>query len=167
MIKVLEGLKMDIDKSCFIAETASVVGEISIGENSSVWYGAVIRSDMEKTILGSYTNIQENSTVHNDNGFPTIIGDKVTIGHNCIIHGCTIKDNSLIGMGSIILNGAVIGENTIVGAGSLVTQNKVIPSGVLCMGSPAKVVRELTEEEIKSLEESAMHYKEMADMHNK
>lgn len=165
MIKELKGKKLDINESCFIAETASVVGEVTIGANTSVWYGAVIRSDMNSTIIGEKTNIQENSTVHNDSDFPTIIGDEVTIGHNCIIHGCTIKNNSLIGMGSIILNGAIIGENTIIGAGSLVTQNKEIPSGVLCMGSPAKVIRNLTEEEIASLKESAKHYVEMAEMH--
>ena len=165
MIKELKGKKLKINESCFIAETASVVGEVTIGEDSSVWYGAVIRSDMNKTIIGSRTNIQENTTVHNDTDFPTIIGDEVTIGHNCIIHGCTIKNNSLIGMGAIILNGATIGENTIIGAGSLVTQNKEIPSGVLCMGSPAKIIRNLTEEEIASLKESAKHYMEMSEMH--
>lgn len=165
MIKEIKGKKLEISESCFIAETASVVGEITIGEESSVWYGAVIRSDMNKTIIGSRTNIQENTTVHNDKDYPTLIGDGVTIGHNCIIHGCTIKNNSLIGMGSIILNGSIIGENTIIGAGSLITQNKEIPSGVLVLGSPAKVIRNLTEEEILSLKESAKHYVEMANMH--
>ena len=165
MIKEVKGRKPIISESCFIAENAAVVGEVTIGKGSSVWYGTCIRSDMDKTIIGENTNIQENSTVHNDFGIPTIIGDNVTIGHNCIIHGCTINSNTLIGMGSIILNGAEIGENTIIGAGSLVTQNKKIPSGVLCMGSPAKVVRELTEEEINSIKESAEHYVDMASMH--
>lgn len=165
MIKELKGMKVEIKESTFVAENAAVVGDVKIGENSSIWYGVCIRSDMDKTIIGNNTNIQENSTVHNDFGIPTNIGNSVTIGHNSIIHGCTIKDNVLIGMGSIILNGAVIGENTIIGAGSLVTQNKVIPSGVLCMGSPAKVVRELTKEEIESIKESAKHYIDMANMH--
>ena len=120
---------------------------------------------MDKTVIGKNTNIQENSTLHNDFGIPTIVGDEVTIGHNCVIHGCKVSNNVLIGMGSVILNGAEIGENTIIGAGSLVTQNKKIPSGVLCMGSPAKVVRELSEEEIKSIKESSVHYIEMANMH--
>ena len=101
-----------------------------VEENTSIWYGVCIRSDMDKTIIGKNTNIQENSTLHNDFGIPTIVGDEVTIGHNCVIHGCKISNNVLIGMGSVILNGAEIGENTIIGAGSLVTQNKKIPSGV-------------------------------------
>lgn len=165
MIKEINNKKPKIYESCFIAETASVVGDIIIEDNTSVWYGVCIRSDMDKTLIGKNTNIQENTTLHNDFGIPTIIGDNVTIGHNCVIHGCNIKSNTLIGMGSIILNGAEIGENTIIGAGSLVTQNKKIPSGVLCMGSPAKVIRELTKEEIASISESAKHYIEMAEMH--
>ena len=155
MIKGLGEKIPNIHKSCFVAENAAVVGDVVIGENTSIWYGVCIRSDMDKTIIGKNTNIQENSTLHNDFGIPTIVGDEVTIGHNCVIHG----------MGSVILNGAEIGENTIIGAGSLVTQNKKIPSGVLCMGSPAKVVRELTEEEIRSIKESSVHYIEMANMH--
>ena len=165
MIKELRNKKLNINKSAFIAENAMVVGEVTIGENSSIWYSAVVRGDLEKIVIGDNTNIQENSTVHNDEGFPISIVNNVTVGHNCVIHGCTINNNSLIGMGSIILNGAKIGENTIIGAGSLVTKNKEIPSGVLCMGSPAKVIRELTEEEIKSLKESADHYRKLSDIH--
>lgn len=165
MIKELKGKKPDIKESCFIAENAAVVGDVKIDENTSIWYGVCIRGDMDRTIIGKNTNIQENSTLHNDFGTPTIVGNNVTIGHNCVIHGCKINDNVLVGMGSIILNGAEIGENTIIGAGSLVTQNKKIPSGVLCLGSPAKVVRNLTEEEIKSIEESSKHYIEMANEH--
>lgn len=165
MIKELKDKKLNINKSAFIAENAMVVGDVTIGENSSIWYSAVVRGDLEKIVIGDNTNIQENSTVHNDEGFPINIGDNVTIGHNCIIHGCTINNTALIGMGSIILNGANIGENTIIGAGSLVTQNKEIPSGVLCMGSPAKVIRNLTDEEIKSLKESADHYRKLSKIH--
>ena len=165
MIKNLENRELRIDSSCFIAENAMVVGEVIIKENSSVWYGVCIRSDMDSTYIGKNTNIQENTTIHNDFNIPTNIGDRVTIGHNCVIHGCTIGNNVLIGMGSIVLNGAKIGSNTIIGAGSLVTQNKVIPSGVLCLGSPAKVIRKLTDEEIKSIEASSKHYIEMANLH--
>lgn len=165
MIKELKDKKLNINKSAFIAENAMIVGDVTIGENSSIWYSAVVRGDLEKIVIGDNTNIQENSTVHNDEGFPINIGDNVTIGHNCIIHGCTINNTALIGMGSIILNGASIGENTIIGAGSLVTQNKEIPSGVLCMGSPAKVIRNLTDEEIKSLKESADHYRKLSKIH--
>lgn len=165
MIKKIEEKAPIIDKSCFLAENSVIVGDVEIGKNSSLWYGSCIRSDMDKTIIGKNTNIQDNSTIHNDFGVPTIIGDNVTIGHNCVIHGCNIKDNVLVGMGSIILNGVVIGSNTIIGAGSLITQNKIIPAGVLCMGSPAKVIRDLSEEEIKSIEESSKHYVDIAKKH--
>ncbi|MEG2289712.1 MAG: gamma carbonic anhydrase family protein [Clostridium sp.] len=165
MIKTVKGKTPKIDDSCFIAENATVVGDVTIGAGSNIWYSAAIRSDMDTTIIGKNTNIQENSTVHDDFGISTTIGDNVTIGHNCIIHGCTVGNNVLVGMGSIVLNGAEIGENTIIGAGSLVTQNKKIPSGVLCIGSPAKVVRELTTEEIESIRTSAIHYVELAQEH--
>lgn len=165
MIKTIKGVKPQIDNSCFVAENAVVVGDVVIGEGSNIWYSVVIRSDMNKTVIGKNTNIQENTTVHNDFEFSTDIGDNVTIGHNCVIHGCTIESNVLVGMGSVILNGAEIGNNTIIGAGSLVTQNKKIPEGVLCMGSPAKVIRELSQEEIESIKESAKHYVEMGVMH--
>lgn len=165
MIKMVMGKTPVIDESCFIAENAAIVGDVVIGENSNIWYGVVIRSEWQPTTIGKNTNIQENSTVHIDHDFPTTIGDEVTIGHNCIIHGCTIENNVLVGMGSTILNGAEIGENTIIGAGSLVTQNKKIPSGVLCMGSPAKVVRELTKEEIESIKISAKQYVELGEIH--
>ena len=165
MIKAIKGNTPIIDDTCFIAENATVIGDVTIGENTNVWYSVVIRSDMDTTSIGKNTNIQENSTVHNDFGISTRIGDNVTIGHNCIIHGCNVGNNVLVGMGSIILNGAEIGDNTIIGAGSLVTQNKIIPSGVLCIGSPAKVVRELTEEEIKSIKSSAENYVNMGREH--
>lgn len=165
MIKSLKGINPDIHESCFIAENAFVIGNVQIGEKSNIWYGTVLRGDMDYLRVGKNTNIQDNSTVHNDYNTPTNIGDNVTIGHNSIIHGCTIKDNVLIGMGSIILNNAEIGENTIIGAGSLVTQGKKIPSGVLCMGSPAKVVRELTKEEIEHIKKSAENYVQMGMEH--
>jgi carbonic anhydrase/acetyltransferase-like protein (isoleucine patch superfamily) len=167
MIKEVKGKAPIIDNTCFIAENATVVGDVTIEENTNIWYSVAIRSDMDITTIGRNTNIQENSTVHNDFGISTTIGDNVTVGHNCIIHGCSVGNNVLVGMGSIILNGAEIGDNTIIGAGSLVTQNKKIPSGVLCMGSPAKVVRELTEEEIKSIKSSAEHYVELGREHKK
>ncbi|MFD3156050.1 gamma carbonic anhydrase family protein [Haloimpatiens sp. FM7330] len=148
-----------IDKSTFIAESADVIGDVTIEKNVSIWFGAVLRGDSNIICVGENTNIQDNTVVHVDSGkYPTIIGNNITIGHNAIIHGCKINDNVLIGMGTIILNGAEIGKNTIVGAGSLVTQNKKIPEGVLCLGSPAKVVRKLTQEEIKSIQESVDHY---------
>ena len=162
MIHQFEGQLPKVHKYSFIAGSADVIGNVIIGEYSNIWFGAVLRGDEDSLSVGDYTNIQDNSTVHNDKDFPVVIGDYVTIGHNSVIHGCKISNNSLIGMGSTILNGAEIGEYTIIGAGSLVTKGKKIPSGVLCMGVPAKVVRELTVEEKESIKKSAQHYVELS-----
>lgn len=165
MIKSVMGKTPVVDEKCFVAENAAIIGDVTIGEGSSVWYSAVIRAEEQPIRIGKNTNIQENSTVHIDQESEVNVGDDVTVGHNCIIHGCTIGNNVLVGMGSTILNGAEIGDNTMIGAGSLVTQNKKIPSGVLCMGIPAKVVRELTEEEIESIRVSAIHYAKIGRAH--
>ena len=162
MIHQFDGQIPNVHKNSFIASSADVIGNVFVGEHSNIWFGAVLRGDMDSLSIGAYTNVQDNSTVHNDDNFPVNIGDYVTIGHNCIIHGCKISSNTLIGMGSTILNGAEIGEYTIIGAGSLVTQGKKIPSGVLCMGVPAKVIRELTIEEKESIKKSAQHYVELS-----
>lgn len=162
MIHQFDGQIPKVHKNSFIASSADVIGNVSIGEYSNIWFGAVLRGDMDSLSIGHNTNVQDNSTVHNDDNFPVSIGDYVTIGHNCIIHGCKISNNTLIGMGSTILNGAEIGEYSIIGAGSLVTQGKKIPSGVLCMGVPAKVIRELTMEEKESIKKSAQHYVELS-----
>ncbi|OFI05469.1 2,3,4,5-tetrahydropyridine-2,6-dicarboxylate N-acetyltransferase [Clostridium acetireducens DSM 10703] len=152
-----------VHSQCFIAKSAEVIGEVYLEENSSIWFGSVVRADTNKIYIGKGSNIQDNCTVHiNQGDSPVKIGENVTVGHGAILHGCIIGDNSLIGMGAIILDNVEIGENTIIGAGSLVTSNKKIPSGVLCMGSPAKVIRNLTKEEIYSLKENAEHYMEMA-----
>lgn len=157
-----EGCKPQIAESAYIAPSADVIGHTRIGEKSSIWFGAVLRGDINQINVGKYTNIQDNSTVHVCDDAPVHIGDYVTIGHNCVIHGCTIHDNSLIGMGSIILDGAVINAFSMVGAGSLVTGYKSFPPGVLILGSPAKVVRELTEQEKAQLKVSAEHYVDTA-----
>jgi carbonic anhydrase/acetyltransferase-like protein (isoleucine patch superfamily) len=162
MIHQFDGQVPNVHKDSFIASSADVIGNVLIGVNSNIWFGAVLRGDMNYISVGAYTNIQDNSTVHNDEDFPAIIGDYVTVGHNSILHGCKISNNTLIGMGSTVLNGAEIGEYTIIGAGSLVTQGKKIPSGVLCMGVPAKVIRELTIEEKESIRISAQHYVELS-----
>jgi carbonic anhydrase/acetyltransferase-like protein (isoleucine patch superfamily) len=162
MIHQFDGQIPNVHKDSFIASSADVIGNVFIGENSNIWFGVVLRGDMNYLSIGACTNIQDNSTVHNDDDFPTNIGDYVTIGHNSIIHGCKISNNTLIGMGSTILNGAEIGEYTIIGAGSLVTQGKKIPSGVLCMGVPAKVIRELTIDEKESIRISAENYVELS-----
>ena len=162
MIHQFDGEIPTVHKQSFVAISADVIGNVFIGQHSNIWFGAVLRGDMDHISIGTYSNIQDNCTVHTDKNFPVHIGDYVTIGHNSIIHGCKISNNTLIGMGSTILDGAVIGEYTIIGAGSLVTQGKKIPSGVLCMGVPAKVIRELTIEEKEGLIKSAEHYVELS-----
>ncbi|MGM0123525.1 carbonic anhydrase/acetyltransferase [Enterococcus sp. AZ194] len=144
----------------FIAASADVYGDVQLGEDSTVWFQAVLRGDAEKIVVGARTNIQDGTIVHVDHGAPTIIGNDVTVGHQCMIHGCQIQDGALIGMGTTILNRAVIGENSLIGAGSLVTEGKVIPPNVLAFGRPAKVIRPLTQEEIQKNKENIRHYVE-------
>jgi len=151
---------MMLGKTIFIAKSADVVGKVKLGNFISVWFQVVLRGDVDSITIGDRTNIQDGSVVHVAAGYPTIIGEGVSIGHKAIIHGCEIGDNVLVGMGAIILNGAKIGENSIVGAGSLVTQGKVFAPNSLIMGSPAKVVRELKPEEIQSIRDNAEEYLE-------
>lgn len=165
MIKELKGMKPKIQENCFIAENATLIGDIEINEKSSVWYGTVIRGDVAPVRIGKQTNIQDNCTLHTDKNLTLSIGDNVTVGHGCIIHGTTILGNSIIGMGSILLNGSEIGINTMIGAGSLVTEGRIVPEGELWMGRPAKFVRKLTTEEIINLENSAKHYFDNAMEH--
>ena len=155
--------KKSIHQSVFLAEGSRVVGDVTVGKESSIWFNAVLRGDDVDIVVGERTNIQDNAVVHGSVGYPTRIGNGVTVGHGAIVHGCSIGDNSLIGMGSIILNGAKIGKNCIVAAGALVTQNAVVEDGTLVMGSPAKPRRKLTPEEIEKNRESAIHYMKNAD----
>lgn len=164
MIKGFEGIEPAIDDSAFVAETADIIGDVIIEKSSSIWYKAVLRGDDNQIIIGENSNIQDGTIVHCGEKEATVIGKSVTIGHAAIIHGCKIGDNSLIGMGSTVLDNAEIGEFTMVGAGSLVTGKK-FPPGVLLLGSPAKVIRELTDEEKESLKTSALHYVEMGKKH--
>ena len=136
-----------IHPSVFVAPNATVLGNITIGEHSSVFFGAVIRDEHASVTIGQRTNIQDNCVLHNDADFPLIVGNDCTIGHGVILHGCTVGDNTLVGMGAIVLNGAVIGRDCIIGAGAVVPQNAVIPDGSLVLGMPGKVRREVTEEE--------------------
>ena len=142
----------------WIAPTATVIGDVHIGEDVGIWFGAVLRGDNERILLGDGNNIQEGVMIHNDKGFPVAIGAGCTIGHHAIIHGCTIGENSLVGMGATILNGARIGNNCLVGANALVTEGKEFPDNSLIVGSPAKVVRTLDEAAVASLRKSAAHY---------
>jgi len=142
----------------WVAPGAHVIGDVRIGEDVSVWFGAVIRADNEPIRIGARSNIQDLSVLHSDPGAPLTVGEGVTVGHKVMLHGCTVADNSLIGIGAIILNRACIGASSLVGAGALVTEGKVFPDGVLIMGAPARVVRELTTDEIEGLKRSADHY---------
>ena len=155
---------MNIDSNVFIAPGAQIIGDVNIKSGSSIWYNAVLRGDEGAICIGSNTNIQDLVMVHVSKNTSTVIGNNVTVGHGAIIHGCTIEDNVLIGMGSIILDRAQIGKNSIVGAGSLVTQGKYFPEGSLILGSPAKVKRPLTEEEIENVQSSAKNYAALAGL---
>ena len=146
----------------FIAPNATVIGNVRLQPNSSVWFNTVIRGDNELIEVGAGSNVQDGCILHTDPGYPLTIGAGVTVGHRVMLHGCTIGDNSLIGIGSTILNGATIGKNCLVGAHALVTEGKSFPDGSLILGSPAKVVRELTDEEIAGMKVSASHYVENA-----
>lgn len=162
MIKKFRNKSPNIHNESYIAENTVIVGDVTLKENVNIWFGAVLRGDEGSIVIGENTNIQENCVIHVDFGYNVSIGEGCTIGHGVIIHGCDIKDNVLVGMGSIILNGAKIGRNTIIGAGSLVTQNRDFEDGVLILGNPAKVVRKLTKEEIESNKKSCLTYIELS-----
>ena len=142
----------------WIAPNATVIGEVILSKDASVWFNAVLRADNEPILVGEGSNVQDGAIIHTDPGCPAIIGKNVTIGHLVMLHGCIIEDDCLIGIGATILNKAKIGKNSIIGANALVTENKVIPERSLVLGSPGKVVRQVSEEEIKSIKENAEHY---------
>jgi len=144
----------------WVAADANVIGKVRLMEGASVWFGATLRGDNEWINIGSGSNVQENSVLHTDIGYPLSIGRNCTIGHKATLHGCTIGDQSLIGMGAIVLNGAHIGRNCLIGAGALITEGKVIPNGSLVMGAPGKVVRQLDAAAIQDLKASALHYQD-------
>ena len=154
----LDGAAPCIADSAWVADSAQVIGKVELAEDASIWFGAVIRGDMETIRIGRRTNIQDASVLHTDVGKPLTIGDDVTVGHQVMLHGCTIGDGSLIGIGAVVLNGAKIGKGCLVGAGSLVTEGKEFPDGSMILGSPAKVVRQLTPEQLEGLRLSAQHY---------
>ena len=155
-----------LGRDVFVADTAAVVGDVTLGDGVSVWYGASMRGDVHWIEVGAGSNVQDNATVHVSRGtHPCRIGRHVTVGHNAVVHGCTIGDEVLIGMGAVVLDGAVIGAGSLVGAGALVTGGTVIPPGAIVLGSPARVVRELREEERTRNRENAEHYVRMARMY--
>jgi carbonic anhydrase/acetyltransferase-like protein (isoleucine patch superfamily) len=159
MVRTFQGMKPTIPKSCFIEETSVVIGDVVMGEDCSVWFHAVVRGDVHYIRMGNRTNVQDLCMLHvTHDTHPLIIGSDVTIGHNVILHGCTIKDRVLIGMGAIVMDGAVIGEESVVGAGALVTEGTIVPPKSLILGSPAKVKRPVTEHELAWITESAENY---------
>ncbi|MCP4584068.1 MAG: gamma carbonic anhydrase family protein [candidate division Zixibacteria bacterium] len=148
-----------IDQSCFIAENTVIVGDVKIEADSSVWFGAVIRGDIHSIRIGRFTNIQDNMVIHvTHDKYPTFVGNYVTGGHGAILHGCTVKDKCIIGMGALILDDSVIGEETIVAAGSVVKEHENIPSGVLVAGNPASIKRKLSDRERRAIKQSALNY---------
>ena len=158
----LDILKPDLHDTVWVADSAQVIGNVTLGEGSSVWFGVVIRGDSDAISVGAGSNIQDNSTLHADVGMPLVIGKNVTIGHQVMLHGCTIGDGSLIGIQAVVLNNAKIGKNCLVGAGALVTEGKEFPDGSMILGSPAKAVRQLSPEQIEGLKMSAQHYMDNA-----
>lgn len=155
-------LHQKILNALFIAPNATVIGDVDTGSLVNIWYGAVIRADKDRIIIGDRSNIQDNCVVHTSKGHPVTIGDDVSVGHGAILHGWTIAHTVLVGMGAIILNGANIGENTIIGAGAVITEGKVIPPGSLVLGVPGKTIRALTDDEITGIKTNASEYVKLA-----
>ena len=166
MLIEFQGHMPTIGQNVLVCEGAKIIGEVSIGDNASIWFNCVLRGDVNYIKIGKNTNVQDLTMIHvwhrehgvQDSGYPTIIGDNVTIGHSCVIHACHIEDNCLIGMGSIVMDGAKIGRDSIVGAGSVVTKGKQFPPKSLILGNPAKFIRTLSEEEITEIANSAIRY---------
>ena len=154
----LDDLTPSIHPTAWVADSAQVIGQVVLEENVSVWFGVILRGDNDLISIGKGSNIQENSVLHIDRGHPLVLGENVTIGHQVMLHGCTIGDNSLVGIGAVVLNDARIGKNCLVGAGSLVTEGKEFPDGSLIMGSPAKAVRQMSPEQIEGLKMFGQHY---------
>ena len=163
----LDDLSPQVAETAWVADSAQVMGDVVLGEGVSLWFGAIARGDSERIEIGAGTNIQDGSVLHADRGAPLVIGERVTVGHLVMLHGCTIGDESLIGIGATVLNRARIGKHCLVGAGSLVTEGKEFPDGSMIMGSPAKFVRSLTPEQIEGLRQSALHYRDNAERFRK
>tara|TARA_B100000767_G_scaffold272973_1_gene301930 strand:+ start:1469 stop:1981 length:513 start_codon:yes stop_codon:yes gene_type:complete len=156
----LENKKIKNAGENWVAPNASIIGDVTLEKNTSIWFNATLRGDVDNIYVGEGSNIQDGSVLHTDPGYPLKIGKNVTIGHLVMLHGCTIADNSLIGIGAVILNGAKIGKNCIIGAKALITENKEIPDNSLVIGSPGKIVRKVTDQEVKSITKNAIHYQD-------
>ncbi len=155
----------DLSAAAFIADNATVMGDVSVGVGSNIWYSAVVRADLEKIVIGKYTNIQDGAVLHGDPGLPTILEDYVTIGHQAVVHSAHIEKGCLIGIGAVILNGVTVGTGSIIGAGCIVTKN--VPARSLMVGIPAKRIRHVSDEKAQELIEHAQHYYELALVHAK
>ena len=158
MIYDFKGHTPKLAPNSWVAPNAVIIGKVELKKDSNIWFNATLRGDVEPITIGEGSNVQDGSVIHTDPGCPTILGKNVTVGHLVMLHGCTIEDDCLIGIGSTILNKAKIGKNSIIGANALVTENKVIPERSLVIGSPGKIIREITEKEIKAIKENAQHY---------
>jgi len=167
VIYALDGLQPTLGRGAYVAPNAVVVGDVHLGDEASVWFGAVLRGDVERLRVGRWSNVQDNSVLHSDPGSPLIVGERVTVGHGVILHGCRIGDGALIGMGASILNDARIGRNCLVGANALVTEGKEFADGMLIVGSPARAIRPLTPEELERMAGSAGRYVERARLYQK
>lgn len=154
----LDGVRPDVAPDVYVADTARVIGRVHLGPGASVWFGAVLRGDNEPVVIGPGSNVQESAVLHTDPGFPCTVGAGVTIGHQAMLHGCSVGDGSLIGIQAVVLNGARIGRNCLVGAGAVVTEGKEFPDGSLILGAPAKVVRPLSEEDVARMRRNAEVY---------
>ena len=160
MLYDLENKKIQNSGDNWVAPNANVIGDVTLEKNTSIWFNATLRGDIENIYVGEGSNVQDGSVLHTDPGYPLKIGKNVTVGHLAMLHGCTIGDNSLIGIGAVILNNAKIGNNCVIGAKSLITENKEIPDNSLVVGSPGRVIRKVTEEETKAIKENAKRYQE-------
>jgi len=167
MIYTLDGLTPRLGRDVYVAPNATVVGDVELGDEASIWFGAVLRGDVERLVIGPRSNVQDNSILHSDPGFPLTLGENVTVGHGVILHGCTIGDGSLIGMGASVLNDARIGRNCLIGANALITEGKEYADGTLIVGSPARAVRPLTPEELSRMASSAERYVERGRIYRK
>ncbi|MFD5193329.1 gamma carbonic anhydrase family protein [Streptomyces sp. NPDC058357] len=165
LITGMGGKEPDIDEDAFTAPTSVVIGEVTMAPGSSLWYHAVLRADCGPIVIGADSNIQDNCSVHVDPGFTVTVGERVSVGHNAVLHGCTIEDDVLVGMGSTVLNGARIGAGSLIAAQALVPQGMQVPPGSLVAGVPAKVKRQLTEEELEGIKFNAVGYVELAKAH--
>jgi carbonic anhydrase/acetyltransferase-like protein (isoleucine patch superfamily) len=167
LIAAVGGQEPRVDPGAFVAPTAVVLGAVSLAAGASVWYHTVLRADAETISIGPESNIQDNCTVHADPGFPAVIGARVSVGHNAVLHGCTVEDDVLVGMGATVLNGAVVGAGSLIAAGAVVTQGARIPPGSLVAGVPAKVRRPLTEDDLAGIKLNAQGYLLLAEEHRR